>query len=133
MRRECSRRPALRGLAIDSFGVRAMHGRPSTDLAIDVMRTEYGLDLTSHRARQLDGSVSGDLLLTMDRTTLALAQVAEPAMHIAVLGDYVGVGDDVEDPYGRDRGVYSHCARHIQRLIELLADRLESDQAGARA
>jgi protein-tyrosine phosphatase len=133
MRRECGRRPTLRGVDVGSFGVRAADGRPPTELTIDVMNTEHGLDLTSHRARQLDASVTGDLLLTVDRPTLGLVRESDLAMDMAVLGEYVGVSEDVKDPYGRDRGVYCDCARHILRLIELLADRLESARAGASA
>ena len=43
-----------------------------------------------------------------------------------MLGDYVGTGEEVEDPYGRSRRHYRDVALQLKRLIELLVARLDS-------
>ena len=46
-----------------------------------------------------------------------------------MLGDYAGGGEEVTDPYGREREAYRACAEHVAALVELVADRLEAAAA----
>ena len=62
-------RPALGRLTVEFAGTIACAGHPASPDAADVIREEYGLDITEHRARPLNHSVRADLVLTVDRTT----------------------------------------------------------------
>ena len=128
LRRAVDRRPALRGVEVASMGVGASPGRAATDSALDVLRNDHEIDLTAHRARQLDASVEADLILGLDRRTTALAANLAPGAPIEMLGDYAGSGEEVADPYGLSRDAYTACARHLAGLIDAVADRLEARQ-----
>ena len=126
MCRAVENRPALRGLEVGSMGVRALTNHAAAEHVIVVLHDEYGLDLTSHRARQLQSSVEADLILTLDRLTTTMAEKLAVPAEVAMLGDYAGCGEEVEDPYGREREAYCACAEHVAALVERVADRLEA-------
>lgn len=135
MRRAIESRPALRGVEVESMGVQALAGRAATEHTIDVLRDHYELDLGHHRASRLEPPARADLILALDRLTTGMVEAMGLSAEVAMLGDYAGTGEEVEDPYKRDREVYYACARHIAALVELAADRLEAarSQAGQGA
>jgi protein-tyrosine-phosphatase len=119
-------RSGLAQVEIGSAGVFAIDGNRATPDAIDAAREELGLDITAHRARGLDG-LDADLILTMDASVARVAERLRLRGRIARLGDFAGTGEEVEDPYGCAGEVYRACARHIGRLVELAAERLDPD------
>ena len=129
MRRAIEARPPLHGTRVSSMGVRALVGHAATEETIDVLQMEHQLDITAHRARQLRPDVTADLILTLDRLTTRIAQRLALPVEVAMLGDYAGTGDEVDDPYGRDRECYRDCAGHVAALIERVADRLEESRS----
>lgn len=136
MRRALEGRPALRGVEVESMGVRALAGRAATEDTVDVLREHYALDLGHHRASRLEPSVEADLILTLDRLTTGMVEEMGLSAEVSMLGDYAGTGEEVDDPYKRDREVYCACAGHIAALVESVADRLEAaalSQAGRGA
>jgi protein-tyrosine phosphatase len=126
MRRTIEARPALRGVEVESMGVQALAGRAATEHTIDVLRDHYALDLGDHRASRLEPPVQADLILALDRLTTGMVEAMRLSAEVSMLGDYAGTGEEVVDPYGRDREVYDACAGHVAALVELAADRLES-------
>ena len=106
------------------MGVGALADHAATEYAIDVLRDDHALDLTSHHARQLQSSVEADLILTLDRLTTTMAERLTLSAEVVMLGDYAGGGEEVKDPYGREREAYRACAEHVAALVELVADRL---------
>ena len=107
------------------MGVCALVDHAATKHTIDVLREGHALDLRSHRARQLQPSVKADLILTLDRLTTTIAERLTVPAEVVMLGDYAGCGEEVNDPYGREREAYCVCAEHVAALVELVADRLE--------
>ncbi len=108
------------------MGVRALADHAATEHTIDVLRDDHALDLTSHRARQLQPSVEADLILTLDRLTTTIVEGLTLPAEVVMLGDYVGCGEEVKDPYGGEREAYCACAEQVAALVELVADRLEA-------
>jgi hypothetical protein len=45
-----------------------------------------------------------------------------------MIGDYVGTGEEVDDPFGRDLSVYRQCAWQIARLVAAAVDRVEAER-----
>ena len=111
------------------MGVGALEDHAAPEHAIDVLRDDHALDLTSHRARQLQPSVEADLILTLDQLTTTIVERLTLPAHVVMLGDYAGCGEEVKDPYGREREAYCACAEHVAALVELVADRLEAAAA----
>lgn len=126
MRRIIESRPVLHGIEVASMGVRALAGHAATEHTIDVLRDNHALDIAGHRARQLSPSVDAGLVLTLDRLTTKIVERLALPGEVAMLGDYAGSGEEVEDPYGRDREAYCACADHVAALVERVADRLEA-------
>ena len=126
MRRAVENRPVLHGIEVGSMGVGALVDHAATEHTIDVLREGHALDVRSHRARQLLPSVEADLILTLDRLTTTIAERLTLPADVVMLGDYAGCGEEVKDPYGREREAYRTCAEHVAALVELVADRLEA-------
>jgi protein-tyrosine phosphatase len=129
-RRLAAGRPALGGVDVASAGVAALEGGRATGLARAVASELLDLDLAGHRARQLDTSLAadaGDLVLAMDDETLRLAEACRFRARVELLGEYVGTGETVTDPYGGSWEEYAECARQIGRLVRALVDRLEAE------
>ena len=123
-------RPALAELTVASAGTIASDGQHASADAVVVMREDYSLDITAHRARSFDRSCRADLILTVDLATseqvLALGTSAPGEM----LGDFAGTGEEVDDPYGGPTHGFRLIARQLDRLIGLAVDRLEADVSG---
>ena len=120
-------RPALEKLTVGSAGTIALNGNlPCTD-AVDVMRHQFGLEMAAHRARALTRRLDADLVLTLDRETEGEAKALNLNAPVEMLGDYVGTGEEVEDPYGRSARHYHEVAVQLKRLIELVVARLDVD------
>ena len=117
--------PALERLEVGSAGTIALSGNLPIAGSVDAIRREYGLEIATHRARPLTRCLDADLVLTMDRETEAAARALKLRGRVEMLGDYVGTGEEVEDPYGRSTRRYRETARQLKRLVERVADRLD--------
>ena len=119
-----------------SAGVAALVGEPAAPRAVRVME-EIGVDIASHRARQVDGAMVGDadLVLTMtpEHREALRRQFGGAGTEIRTLLEYV-YGDamaGIADPYGYDIGVFRTSAREIQGHVESLLDRLGHEHGWA--
>jgi protein-tyrosine phosphatase len=127
--REIARsRPVLAGLEIGSAGTIALDGNGATADAIAAALEVFGLDLSPHRARNVQ-DLDADLLLTMDGTVTREVRRLGLNGRVELLGEYAGTGEIVHDPYGCSRDEYRSCARHLERLLLATADRLEREMA----
>lgn len=115
------------GIKVMSAGVAALPMVPASAGAIRVMR-ELTLDLSGHRARQLEPKLIDEagLILTMTRQHCNYLHTMVPgaAMKIFTLAGYAGAGDDVSDPIGGSDDAYRLCAGELKILIELALNRL---------
>lgn len=106
---------------VESAGLAARVGAPAEPLAQELLR-ERGVDLSGHRARQLDPALiaGADLVLVMD----AEQQRAVEAMHPSARGRVQRLGRwgsfDVPDPYLRDRAAFEHALALIERGVDAL-------------
>jgi protein-tyrosine phosphatase len=105
---------------VESAGIAALSGHPADPVAVALL-AERGLDLTTHRARQLTPGLikSFELILVMDRDQqLAVEEILPSARgRVQRLGHWGGF--DVPDPYRRGRPAFEQALS----LIDLgLAD-----------
>ena len=127
--REIARsRPALEGLEIGSAGTIALDGNRATPEAVAAALEAFGLDLSPHRARNIEG-LDADLILTMDGTVTREVRRVGLNGRVELLGEYAGTGEIVRDPYGCSSDEYRSCARQLERLLAVMADRLEREMA----
>ena len=122
----------LRDVIVSSAGTSTWDGAPASDGAL-LVGLERRLDLNSHRARQVSREIVGenDLVLAMgphhaERLT---ALGGEGKTHL--LTDYAErctSGRAIVDPFGGGLEIYRSTADELERVVELVFDRLVSER-----
>ena len=109
------------GKRVASAGIGALVGYPADPLAQEVMQ-EHGLDLSGHRARQLNAALlsAADLVLALDEDHRRWMVESFPQFRgrIYKLGKWRGERD-VADPYRLPREAFEQAYLDI---VECLAD-----------
>ncbi len=105
---------------VSSAGLSVLYPAPAAENAVTVM-AEYGLDISSHRSRQLTDKMvqDADVILTMTNGHKSILDTLFPSAHdkTFTLGAYAGCAEDVDDPFGGDPETYRACAATLARLI----------------
>lgn len=116
----------LRSVAVESAGITALVGHEADPIAVDLMR-ESGLDIRSHRARQLLSwmPAASDLVLVMDSFQQRHLEQRFASLHgrIYRLGElsttsHSGTGFDIPDPYLKGRESFKESLRLIEASVE---------------
>jgi protein-tyrosine-phosphatase len=132
MRQIIDDRPALRHVEVFSAGTIAADGYGPLDQMTHVLRSDYGIDLVSHRSRRLSPGFQADLVLGMDQQVTREARDLGVSGDLHLIGDYAGKpGQQVADPYGGSLDDHRRCAATVKRLVEAVAARLEREAVGA--
>lgn len=113
-------------VVVSSAGIAAPVGNPATQFAIAVGK-EMGVDLTTHRARQLDKKMieAADLILVMEQgqRRFILEQMPEAAAKVWLLAGYPEKEEEIPDPIGRSIEFY----RQVALLLKSGALRVAAD------
>ncbi len=122
---------------ISSAGTFAWEGHPASSLAVEVLG-EAGIDISGHRARHLSRELieAADLVVAIayEHKAEVVRLVPDVKSKVIVLGslDRSRRYDDIDDPIGGDRAVYTRIRDElsglIDRLIAYLADKFEVNQ-----
>ncbi|MCA8298684.1 low molecular weight phosphotyrosine protein phosphatase [Burkholderia sp. AU30198] len=116
----------LPGVDVQSAGIGALDGQPADPHAIDLMR-ERGLDLATHRARQVMSRhvTRADLILTMDLAQKRWLERRHPFLcgRVFRLGG-TAHGVDVPDPYLGPRASFERSLRLIERGVDAWCARI---------
>ena len=119
---------ALRGqtdITVESAGLGALAGYPASDYAVELMR-ERGIDITSHRARQLDPDMvsAADLILVMEyghkKAIDEMNQAARGKVHR--LGEWQD--REISDPYRQSKAVFAEVLKNIEDGVADWVERL---------
>ena len=100
-------------IEISSCGLCAFSGDSATAESIEVM-SEYGIDMTSHRARAFNAYMADeyDIFCVMTKEHAEVLSQMVDAEKIVVLGD------GIPDPYGRGKQAYIECAEAIDKALD---------------
>jgi len=95
--------------------------------------SEIGIDITSHRSRQLTNELilETDIILTMTNEQKRLIGEAFEiaALKTFTLGEYaMGSLGDIEDPIEGDMDVYCYCRDEIVNYIIEIVNRIRKDK-----
>ncbi len=111
-------RDGLRGQAeitIESAGLGALVGHPADAFAMELM-SERGIDITSHRARQLhpDMVSMADLILVMETGHKKVIDEVDQAARGKVhrLGEWRDM--DIGDPYRQPKAAFAEALQNIE-------------------
>lgn len=106
-------------LSISSAGVYAMVDEPAQPHSIEVAR-EHGVDITSHRARQLTRSMVAehDIILVTDETVrrTAMQQYPFATGKIKKLGHFRH--HEILDPYRQPKQAFDEMYLHIEGCLQ---------------
>jgi protein-tyrosine phosphatase len=116
---------------VASAGIAALVGSPADPLAVALL-AERGVDISSHRARQLTGSLiqAFDLVVVMEARQVRLVEALSPAARGRTRPVGERSGFDVPDPYGGSREDFLQALRLIERGLGDLAQLLGLGRAG---
>ncbi|MCX7771743.1 MAG: low molecular weight protein arginine phosphatase [Clostridia bacterium] len=119
--------------SVSSAGVYAFEGDPASKEAITAMAEEFGISLSSHRAKVLDDKDvhSAFLILTMTahHKEMILDIYPEAADKVYSLKEFAEIDTDMADildPYGADIETYKECALEIEATLMNLVEKLET-------
>jgi len=119
------------GGVVDSAGIAAMVGAPAQAHAVTLMN-ELGLDVSGHRARQIDAQITAaaDLVLTMERTQMDWIETRWPQMRgrVHLLGKWDSL--EVPDPMGGSVELFRDCVRLIEVGVGSWATRVAARSPG---
>jgi len=106
------------GYDVQSAGLGALVGHPADETAQKLMR-RMGIDISGHRARQLDSDLVhwADLILVMETSQKKTLESSEPSARGRVyrLGEW---GDfDVPDPYKRPEEAFEQALMLISQGV----------------
>ena len=114
------------GMKIESAGIGAPVGRPADPIALELM-AEKGIDISGHRARQLDFDLvyNCDLLLVMESwhkdEILRFFPAAQGKVHLLCEEDK----SDIIDPYRGSRKTFEGSLNNIEKGVSNCLARLE--------
>ncbi len=114
-----------RALEVRSAGVDALRGYPA-DLPAQARMRARGLDLSTHRARQVTPELArwANLILVMESKQRDAMVAIDPASRgkIYLLGHWIG--QEVPDPYQQPDDVYTLALNLIDQAIASWAGKL---------
>ena len=114
-------------MTVESAGLGALVGYPADEFAIELM-SERGIDITSHRARQLHPDMirAADLILVMEHGHKKAIDAMDPAARGKVqrLGEWQDM--EISDPYRQSKEVFADALQDIEDGVADWVERLKS-------
>jgi low molecular weight protein-tyrosine phosphatase len=124
-------RRALPECDISSAGLGALVGNPADPMAIELMR-EQGVDISSHRARQLQGHMlaEADLVLVMELNHQRYLEEQFPLARGKIFRLCDDIKTDITDPYRQGRRTFEEAAMLVSQGVESWTTRIRGMQSG---
>lgn len=118
-------RHALPGHAVSSAGLGALVGQPADPIAVELMQGR-GVDITSHRARQLHGKLMAetDLVLVMELEHQRHLEREYPLLHGKIFRLCESSKTDVADPYRRGAPAFQEALLRITEGVGVWSKRI---------
>ncbi|MBT2334933.1 low molecular weight phosphotyrosine protein phosphatase [Variovorax paradoxus] len=116
---------ALPQLTVSSAGTGALIGNPADSIAQQLMAAR-GLDLGSHRARQINEAmcVQADLILTMDEAQRRYIENKYPLARGRVFRLAESAKLNIPDPYRKGQEAFEHALQLIDAGVKTWAERI---------
>lgn len=123
----------IEGIEAISAGVSIVPESKTSKNAAIVIKENFNLDISERKAVQLTEDIlrDSDLVLTMTSSIEYLLQHEFPQYKdkIHAFNKYVGINNDVLDPYGGDIMTYKATFHVLKRSVELLLSKLKEDSS----
>lgn len=119
---------AVKGLQVSTAGLAPYLDEPASPQTIAIAKS-WDVDLSGHRAKQLDPDVARDvewlIVMTQEQADALQKVYKVKDSHVMLLGTFCnnsGFEDDVADPHGGSKEAYETCAAHIRCGVKGLVD-----------
>jgi protein-tyrosine phosphatase len=115
----------LTGLDVRSSGVAALVGEPADPTAIDLM-AEKGIDISEHRARQIDVDQINwaDLILVMERSQRDIIQTSVRSARGKIFRLGQSEKEDIPDPFRQPRNKFAQVFEELERGIDYWLEKI---------
>lgn len=118
-------REGMSDITVQSAGIAANPGEPASPNA-QVAAKEIGVDLSNHRARQVDSKMIAEseavYCMSEGHRRMLLSIFPKELEKIRVLGE------GVPDPFGGDLEVYRRCRDAMVETLKKMAKRMKADE-----
>lgn len=126
MKKEATRR-GLSNMEFASAGISISPGSRASRYAVESMAAR-SIDIDRRTARQITAQLiaESDLILAMSDSQARELREELPqfSARVHTLGEYSGIGDDVDDPFGRDAETYENTAALLEQMVSRALDRM---------
>lgn len=116
----------------ESAGVSIVDNSKISDYAAQLIKENFGKDVSYRQAVQLTAEMikDADLVLTMTNSIkdYLISRLPEEKEKIYTLNEYVGIKDQISDPYGGDKSVYLNTFKQLNNSISLLISKIKEDK-----
>ncbi len=119
---------------VTSAGLSALVGKPADDKVLQ-LADRYGVDLSSHRAKQISAKLleAADLIFVMDQQQQQFLTEQYAHLHgrVLLLSHFSAPGlkgASVNDPYKQDEDVFIECARQMALHVDAIHKTLFSSK-----
>lgn len=114
-----------------SAGIAIVSGSKTSINAANLIRDNFTLDISNRFAQQLSPKnlEESDIVLTMTKYMEELVKEAFPKQKhkIFALNSFVGIENDVTDPFGGNIEMYQNTFDSLKKSIKLLINKLKED------
>jgi protein-tyrosine phosphatase len=114
-------------ITVSSAGIGALVGYPAAEHAVELMG-ERGIDISAHRARQLDPEIikSTDLILVMESGHKAAIDTIDPTARGKVyrMGEWRDL--EIDDPYQQPKEAFSQALALIGQGVDDWVERIRA-------
>jgi protein-tyrosine-phosphatase len=126
MKKEASRR-GLGYMEFASAGISISPGSRASKYAVEAM-TARDIDINRRAARQIAAQLiaESDLILAMTESQARELRQELPQFgaRVYTLGEYSGMGGDVDDPFDKDAETYERTAALLEQMVAKSLDRM---------
>lgn len=116
----------------ESAGVSIVDNSKISDYAAQLIKENFDKDVSYRQAVQLTAEMikDADLVLTMTNSIkdYLISRLPEEKEKIYTLNEYVGIKDQISDPYGGDKSVYLNTFKQLNNSISLLISKIKEDK-----
>lgn len=119
--REIIKKENIKNVEVSSAGLSAFSGDEVSENSVKAVK-RYGVDISSHRARQLNTYLMMDTDLFVCMTNNQKFAIASAIGSEKV----ITLEKEISDPYGKDEEAYDECAKQIYDSVVKLAERIKN-------
>lgn len=116
----------------ESAGISIVDNSKISDYAAQLIKENFDKDVSYRQAVQLTAEMikDADLVLTMTNSIkdYLISRLPEEKEKIYTLNEYVGIKDQISDPYGGDKSVYLNTFKQLNNSISLLISKIKEDK-----